>query len=422
MNACLISIGSELLDGSHANTNALFLTRFLAREGFTILRVISVGDDPEEIRDTLDEWLGRTELVVLTGGLGATPDDQTRSGVARACRRRLALHEASAENIRRRLRHRSGPGGLPEESSALLPLGAEALENPKGLAPGFALEERGTLVVALPGVPSEMEAIWGLHATRLLERWSGERLRRWRTLHTCGLPETEVVNRVFPVLSPEVEVGYLCQPGLVDIVLGLSGVEPELSRNLAAVTARVAEVMGDAAYGQDGDTLEGVVGKLLSSSSRTLGVAESLTGGTLGSWITREPGSSRYFLGSIVAYSNRAKEDLLGVDPGLLREHGAVSPQVACAMAQGVRRKLGSDVAVSTTGIAGPSGATPAKPVGLVYVGCAEGPHCRAFPFQFRSHRVGNIERSVVAALNVLRLVLMRGLVEEEPGRSRDGR
>lgn len=407
MNAVVLTIGTEILDGSVTNSNAAWLSRRLSADGVRVVAHVTVGDVDDEIEDAVRSWIPRCDLMIVTGGLGATPDDRTRACLARALGRPLVFHEPSANAIRQKLRRISRRMDVWEDAAAHMPLGAEVLENPVGLAPGFLVEEGATRIVALPGVPAEMTAMIDLHLPSVLGRFRPGGVYKHRTVHTSGVPETHLVEKVAPVLPEGVEASYLPHHGRVDVRLRMEGEESVVDRVLGETAERVAAELGDCVYGRDGATLEGVVGELLVGSSKTLAVAESLTGGALGAAITRVPGSSRYFQGGVVAYSNRAKEELLGVDGGLLREHGAVSAEVAVAMARGARKAFAADIAVSTTGIAGPTGATPEKPVGLVYIGIDDGGGPVAVERRFGTDRSVNVRRTVNTALNLLRLRLL---------------
>jgi nicotinamide-nucleotide amidase len=413
MKVCILTIGTEILDGSTDNSNARWIAERLTEEGVQVMAQISVGDDPVQIEDAVKTWMTRADLVISTGGLGATPDDKTRQSMARALGRKLVLHEATAKLIREKIQRLRPGTETPEDAAALLPMGAEVLDNPVGLAPGFLLHEGAAGLLVLPGVPREMEEMIHLHLSEILSRRPRDRVTKHRTIHTAGRPETFLAGVVEPLLPPEIHASYLPHYGRVDVRLRMEGTDADVTLALASAVETVSDALGNAVFGLDDETIEEVVGKLLVDSARTLALAESLTGGSLGSRVTRVSGSSRYYLGTIVAYSNRAKEDLLGVDPEILRTHGAVSDAVARAMARGARKALGSDIAVSTTGIAGPTGGSPDKPVGLVYIGLDDGKRPLAFRRQFGTDRQLNTERVVVTSLNLLRLALIGELRDE---------
>jgi nicotinamide-nucleotide amidase len=416
MRCCIVLVGSELLQGIVPDENGPWLARRLGEAGLEVVAGLLLPDDPEAIRQVVGSWLERVDLVVVTGGLGATPDDRTRAALAAAVDRTLVLDEGALEAIRRRLASGRRRADAAVEVMALVPLGAEVLENPAGLAPGFYLEEGGRRLLALPGVPREVRALVDRHLDRLASRWPGRRPWFWRTLHVCGIPETRLARLVQEHIPSDVQVAYLPHPGWVDLRLGIPGSPEEGTRRLAPVLEELARVLGDALYGRDGESLEEVVGRELVRRSLTVAVAESLTGGAVGARLTRIPGSSRYFLGGVVAYSNASKESLLHVPATLLERHGAVSSPVARAMAEGVRRAFGADVGLSTTGIAGPTGATPTKPVGLVYVGLDGGSRPVVQRFQFSGDRAYNVSRTVTAALNLLRLHLQGRDVGDRAG------
>jgi nicotinamide-nucleotide amidase len=429
MQAEIISVGTELLLGQIVNTNAAYLARRLADLGIDLFREVTVGDNLERIRAAVVEAAERADVVIMTGGLGPTADDITAGAVALAAGRELALDAASVEHIRCLLRRRNIPLLDTHLKQARIPAGARVMPNPVGTAPGFILEWNGKLVAALPGVPSEMEAmaeqsLWPelRHHAGHLRSWSG--MIRSRVLRFIGIGESSLEELVSDLVQAQTNptIAFMAKMGEVHLRLTAKARdETEADTLLGALEREVRQRAGRFLYGRDEETLEAAVGARLRSAGLTLGVAESCTGGLIGHLITQVAGSSDYFLGSLVTYSDRAKIALLGVPEALLAEHGAVSEEAALAMARGARRALGADLAVSVTGIAGPSGGTARKSVGLVYIGAAsrDGEKCE-------EHRLGGTREMVKtrAANAALSLILreaerLGGASGEEKGGAR---
>ena len=367
-----LTIGGEILNGRILDTNFHYLARQLNRLGVPPMWHSTVPDRRELLLSALKNALARAEGIIVTGGLGGTPDDITRRTLAQALGRRLVLREDVRLEIERIYRERGRTPPPSAEGLALVPQGAEILPNPVGMAPGILLPTpAGGFLVALPGVPEEMRALVERFVLPFIERRLGV-ARGWElTLRTAGVPETVLADRIGPVQPDGSEVAYLPQLGGVDLRL-VRRPDAELTREeFDGWTKEILDKLGDIVYATGEVPLEQRVGELALAAKPRLAVAESITGGGVGAALTRVPGSSAYFLGAVTAYDNEIKQRLLGVSLGTLLNHGAVSAQVAEAMAVGVRRITGSDVAISTTGVAGPDGATAEKPVGLVYLGIA---------------------------------------------------
>ena len=368
----LIAVGTELLWGDRADTNTLVLSEALASLGIEVSAKTLVGDAENDLARILSDAMARTSLVILTGGMGATHDDVTTRVVAKVAGRRLTLRDEVLADLRDTYRRRGRDVPPSAERQALLPARAEVLPNPVGTAPGFRLTHEGVEIVALPGVPSEMRAIFEASvAPWLAERTGGAPSFPRRTVQTFGLGEGAIDERVENLVrAAECEVGLLASPKGVELRLRAMGKERTRER-LDGVVDEIRRRLGDAVYAVDGRTMETVVGDLLSARGWTVAVAESCTGGLVGHRLTEVPGSSRYFFGGWVTYDNRAKTEWLGVDPSLLAAHGAVSEPVAAMMAEGARRTAGCDLALALTGLAGPEGGSPDKPVGTLVVGLA---------------------------------------------------
>lgn len=377
MRAALLAIGDEIVHGLTTDTNSGFLAERLRARGVEVVGSFAVTDDEAAIARALERALADAELVVSTGGLGPTADDLTMAVVARVAGRALRLDEPSLQTIERRFRERGLQMPANNRKQALLPEGCTVIPNPVGTAPGAVCPvERGGVtrhVACLPGVPREMRAM--ADATLLPWVESRQPARRFasRVFSTFGLTESRLDELLQGAVSPEeARVAFRAAFPKIQVRLTVQGApEADLEARLDALERRVRERLGHHVYAIGDLGMEEVVGQLLRAGGRTLAVAESCTGGKLGDRLTDVPGSSEYFLLGVATYSNAAKRQVLGVPEATLRAHGAVSPQTAEAMAEGVRRLAGADLGLSTTGIAGPGGGTPEKPVGTVCIGLA---------------------------------------------------
>ncbi|HNR70789.1 MAG TPA: competence/damage-inducible protein A [Verrucomicrobiota bacterium] len=379
----LINTGSELMLGRVLNTHQQWLCRRLTDQGYTVSRQVAVPDTGPDIRQAVGEALARADLVITTGGLGPTSDDLTRDLIAQLLGK--ALHEDAAvlAHIRHFFECRRREMPARNRVQALVPAGAIVLPNPHGTAPGLAMEvrpnpfragERASWLVMLPGPPVELHPMFAESVLPLLRRVlppSGEFV--CRILRTTGIGESAVQEQLDAPLRRLVEagldLGYCARPGRVDVRLAARGSEAE--PRVASAETIVRERLGSRIYGVEGEDLETVVVRLLAERKATLALAESCTGGCLAHRVTNVPGASAVFLAGLVTYSNAAKQKFLEVRADTLARHGAVSEPVAREMADGVRRHARADYALSVTGIAGPGGGTPEKPVGTVFIGLA---------------------------------------------------
>ncbi len=374
MRAAVLAVGSELLGVDRLDTNSLALTRSLRDHGVALCAKAVVGDDGEEIAETLRRLCDRADLVLMTGGLGPTTDDLTREAVARALGRELVFRDDILAGIAEKFA--SFGLRLPEinRREAFVIEGAEVLENTRGTAPGLRVDHDSGSVFLFPGVPRELEAMIAGH----LEPWLRERSdgagTESRVLKVACVAESHLEEQLEPAyaeLGAE-NVTVLGSPGEIRVVLSATGPEATRRARLESMVGTVREILGPTVFaGDEATTLEGVVGGLLVEAGETVVTAESCTGGWIAQRITGVPGSSGWFLGGAVVYSNDLKSRLLGVAPELIESRGAVSEPVARAMAEGARRRLGSDWAVATTGIAGPDGGSDEKPVGTVHLAVA---------------------------------------------------
>jgi nicotinamide-nucleotide amidase len=373
MRAEIIATGSELLSGGMPETNSLFLSEELLLLGIETAFKTVVGDNEKDLDEAFRRAMERADVVIITGGIGPTEDDITRKVIAKIVKKRLVLNEEALAAIHARLAGRGKEVLAANDRQALIPAGARLLYNPLGVAPGFFLHEEKPFIAVLPGVPGELYAMYPALKTVLAERANGKLFIRRKVLHTCGVSESAVNQAIQGILRASApSVGLCAKETGVDIRIVARGTGAEQAQALVDRTeAAVREKLGDSIYGVDGQTMEEVVGALLKQRRLTVAVAESCTGGLVGSRITNIAGSSGYFERGAVTYSNRAKTEMLGVPEALIERHGAVSSEVAAAMARGIREAAKTDIGLSVTGIAGPAGGSEQKPVGLVYIAFA---------------------------------------------------
>jgi nicotinamide-nucleotide amidase len=367
--ASILAVGSELLGTARLDTNSLYLTSRLEALGISVVRKVCVGDGWSDLLAEIPLAFTRAPLLVVTGGLGPTDDDRTKEAVAKVLGRALVRDEAILLRLKERFRRRGLEMPKVNEKQADVIEGAVVLANPRGSAPGFLVAAGDSTVVLLPGVPLEMKAMWADAVEPLLARGEAAGLHR-RTLKIAAMAESVVETLVKPVYAayPDVPFTILAAPGEVQLQFAARGTFEQASRVLDRIEAEFHKALSGEIFGRDDDTLEGVAGDLLRVKGQTLALAESCTGGQLAGRITDIPGSSDYFLGAAVTYANAAKADLVGVSAVTLERHGAVSEETAREMALGARKRFGATIGLSTTGIAGPGGGTPEKPVGTVHV------------------------------------------------------
>jgi nicotinamide-nucleotide amidase len=373
MTCAVLSIGTELTRGELVNSNAAWLAAELTSVGFEVVEHAVVDDDVGRIVEALRRLAARARVVVSTGGLGPTSDDVTTQAVAAMLGVALVRDDASLEAIRRRFEKAGRTMSSSNEKQANFPEGAEVLPNGAGTAPGFGVRVGECALYFLPGVPREMERMFEQHVVPRIRALAPDDSYQLR-LRTFGLPESVVGEKLagVEVAHPGATLGYRAHFPEIEVkVLARAGSRAAARTLCEAATAEVRSRLGSSVYGEGDDTFAGVVGRGLRARSWTLAIAESCTGGLVGHLLTREPGASDFLLLDAVTYANSAKARVLGVDEATIRWHGAVSPEVAEAMARGAKRVAGADIALSLTGVAGPSGGTDAKPVGTVYIGVA---------------------------------------------------
>ncbi|MGB2696774.1 MAG: competence/damage-inducible protein A, partial [Candidatus Zixiibacteriota bacterium] len=400
MKAEVITIGDEILLGQTIDTNSAFISRELSQLGIDVNYKTSVGDDIQTISEALTTGLSRADLVITTGGLGPTNDDITKKAIVKVFKRNLVFHEEILKKVEEGFRKRGMEMPKINQNQALQPQGSKALPNQFGSAPGIFIQEKDKIFFALPGVPLEMRSIMENDVLPLLQRVSEVKVFQ-RKLRTTDMPESLIYEMIEPIINnrPEVKVAFL--PGFLGVDIRLNS---ESQEKLEGMENNIKEVLGNSIYGEDDISLEEVVGKLLKDKGKTISVAESCTGGLIGKRFTNVSGSSEYFERGVVSYSNQAKMEILKVPQDMIEKHGAVSEQVAILMAEGIRKISRTDYGLSVTGIAGPTGGTEEKPVGLVWIGFAHENDSFAQKFLFGEDRETNRQRAAQAALNLVRL------------------
>lgn len=406
----ILAVGSEFLTPHFQETNSLYLTQRVNDLGLEVAFKTLVGDRWDDVWLACCEALGRSDVIFSIGGLGPTADDITREAWASATGRKLLFRPELLEKIRKRFARRRMKMPAVNKKQAYVIEEADVLENTRGTAPGLWLETEKALIVLLPGPPQELIPMFEKHVWPRLKRFQTAHVTR-TVLKTAGMTESAIENllvNVYPRI-PEVRVTTLARPGQIEIHLtstsGKNAADAE--RKTARAVKLICAVLGESVFTATGEDLEAVVGRLLRKREETLAVAESCTGGFLGNRITNIPGSSAYFLGGTVAYSNHAKQEFLGVPQKTILAHGAVSHQVARAMATGVRKRTGATYGLAITGIAGPQGGTPSKPVGLVYTALSWKGGAKIHKNLFLGNRNAVKFQSSQKALDMLRRLLI---------------
>ena len=416
VSAGIIAVGSELLTPSKTDTNSLFITEQLNLLGIEVKVKAIVGDERAALEHVFRAFLERVDLVVLCGGLGPTDDDLTREVVASVLNRPLAEDESITAHLRARFASRSLPMPMPESNrrQAMVPRGGRVIPNARGSAPGLWIDHEDRLVLLLPGPPRELRPmLTELVAGSLNERAVGASLVR-RIVRVAGRIESHVDEALHPLYqewekaTPPIAATILAALGSIELHVSTRAATREAAAAvLEKAVAQAVSVLGPDVYSTDGRLLEAVVGDLLVERGLRIGVAESCTGGLLASRLTDIPGSSRYFDQGVVVYANEAKTELLGVSPDVLRAHGAVSEPTAVAMAEGIKTRARAGVGVGVTGIAGPSGGTPEKPVGTVVVAVVTASERRVRTFRFFGEREQVKFQASQSALDLVRRLLL---------------
>jgi len=411
MNALILTIGDELLIGQVVNTNQAYIAQKLNAIGIDIAEMTTVGDSMEGIVNSFARAWSSYDVVIVTGGLGPTHDDITKKAVCLFFRTDLVSNESVRSQIAQLMKKRNIPWTEAAEEQTMVPRSAIIIPNPVGTAPGFRFSEGSRHMFVLPGVPYEMSEMMDTSVAPFLAPLAGGQAIVHRTLMSTGIPESFLAKQLgnLEELLGGATLAFLPSPtGVRMRVTVHASSAAEAERTASAIEQRIRARVAKYIYGTDEEDLAAVVGRLLSAKGLSIAVAESCTGGLIAHRLTNVSGSSAYFERGVVTYSNASKTELLGVSPELLRAHGAVSREAAEAMAAGVRRLARTDIGLSTTGIAGPTGGTPDKPVGLVWIGYADAETTLALNFTFGEGRERVKERASQAALEIVRRRLLK--------------
>lgn len=412
MNAELITIGDELLIGQTVDTNGSWIGEQLNLLGIKVTQISSIRDDREHIISSLNVALNRSDLVILTGGLGPTNDDITKTTLCEFFESQLVLNKQVLQKIETYFKSRGLKMLKVNSDQAMLPNNCEPLRNDRGTACGMWFKKNGVDFISLPGVPYEMK---GIFLEEILPKLKTQYLTSNvvnKTIKTQGIGESFLAEIIkdweTELVSSGLKLAYLPSPGIVKLrITGFGNNENELAKKIDGFINQLKSLIPNYIFGYEKDRLEEVVGELLKSSGSSLSLAESCTGGNIAHLITAISGSSAYYKGSVVAYSNEIKEQLLNVSPNLIKNNGAVSKEVVEQMAIGVKNAFNTDYAIATSGIAGPSGGTKQKPVGTVWIAVANKEKVISKKFSLGNNRERNILISSLSALNMLRLMLL---------------
>ncbi|MEK9618657.1 MAG: competence/damage-inducible protein A [Flavobacteriales bacterium] len=414
MKCELISIGDELLIGQTINTNASWLGKQLNNLGFTIAHGLVISDQKIDIINALNQAEKRSDIVIITGGLGPTNDDITKYTLTEYFNTTLELDKEIEQNIIDYFTNRNLPILQTNKDQALLPKACQVLPNSRGSASGMWFEKNGVIFISLPGVPYEMKGIMKEHVfTKLLALKGEGNVVINRTVRTHGMGESFLAEVIKSwennLIKDDLKLAYLPSPGIVKLRISIVGKDKSSSeKKLNYYVSELIKLIPDQIYGYGNDSMEGIVGELLKENNKTLSTAESCTGGNVSKMLTSISGSSSFFNGSIISYSNQSKSDLLDVNEKNIEKYGAVSKQVVEQMAVNVRLKFKSDFGISTSGIAGPSGGTNEKPVGTVWIAVANKDKVISKKLNLGYNRERNIHVSSLSVLNLLRLELLK--------------
>ena len=416
MRAALISIGDEILNGTTINTNASWISTVLQPLGVDIHEVLAISDHADHILGTLHAYVGEMEIIIITGGLGPTKDDITKKTLCRYFDSTLEFHQDIYDRLKAAFAKRNIPFTENNRDQAMYPHNCEVLHNTLGTAQGMLFKRNGSVIVSLPGVPFEMK---GLMTDQVLPRLREE--LQFPTLlnqyfMTSGISESFLARQLEPLeamLPGHIGLAYLPSPGVVKLRLTARGSDAAtLKAELEMLSNEMRRILGSGIYAEEPISIEEHLGKLLVEGKATLGCAESCTGGKIAHKITAIPGSSNWFKGGVIAYDNQLKINILQVNESIISQFGAVSEETVSAMLDGALTVLGTDFAIATSGIAGPTGGTADKPVGTVWVGVAGGGKKVVHKYFFNKNREINIEYACMFALHEMRLLLTEILVK----------
>ena len=413
MKAEIITIGDELLIGQTVDTNSAWIGAELSLAGFDIHKKTTVHDSRNDILEALSGASGKSDVVIITGGLGPTSDDITKPALCEFFNTRLVVNNEVLRMVETLMQRRNFPMNENNRRQAEVPESCKVLTNAVGTAPGMWFEHDGTIFISLPGVPAEMKYIMNNHVLPVLKKRFTSRVIIHRNIMTYGTSEArlaELLTGFEAELPSGIGLAYLPSYGVNKLRLTGTGNNSEaVSEMIESQVKKLYGIIPDLIYGENEESLAMVTGKLLKEKKKTLCTAESCTGGSIAHMITTVPGSSDYFTGSIIAYDNRIKIQMLGVDEKIIERDGAVSEAVVRSMAEGARHRMRTDFSVATSGIAGPSGGTEEKPVGTLWIAVASESGTFAEKHTFGTDRSANITRFSLMALNLLRKQIIRG-------------
>ena len=413
MKAHIITIGDEILIGQTVDTNSAWIGQQLSSLGFNVDGIISVHDLREDILDVLKNAEGKSDVIVITGGLGPTSDDITKQTLCDFFNTHLVVNREVLAMIEVMMSRRGIPMNENNRKQAEVPENCIVLKNIRGTAPGMLFEKEGKLFISMPGIPYEMQYIMTKHVIPELKKRFQLQTIIHRNIMTYGLPEARLAEKLTGFeksLPGEIGLAYLPNYGIIKLRLTAIGTNRKLLEEKADEQVnKLYDIIPDLIYGENEESLEMVIGKLLKEKKQTLCTAESCTGGKIAHLLTSIPGSSDYYKGSVIAYDNRIKKEILNVPKDLLERFGAVSEQVIKSMAEGARELLKTDFCIAASGIAGPEGGTPDKPVGTLWIAAASGKGTVAEKHLFGYDRPTNIKRFSNAALNLLRHQIISG-------------
>ena len=411
MQAEIITIGDEILIGQIIDTNSSWLGQELGKLGISVVHRTSVSDNKEAIVDALHAAKNRAKIIIITGGLGPTKDDVTKTTLASYFNTTLITNEEVKKWVTQIFTQRNLPIIDSNMQQALVPKNCEILFNRSGTAPGMWFDEDDTIYISMPGVPFEMKVIFEEECIpRLKQKFSLPNIVH-RTILTCNIGESFLAQKIESLenkLPDHIKLAYLPSIGMVRLRFSGTHQNPtQLNAEMQLIINELYELVGNNIYGEENDTLEKVIGKQLKKENKTIATAESCTGGYIAHLITSVPGSSGYYKGSVISYANEVKINELGVLPETLKTVGAVSEDCVKQMAEGIRKKLNTDFAIATSGIAGPDGGTAQKPVGTVWIAISSIKRTIAKQFNFGDNRERTIQRSAIQALDILRKELL---------------
>jgi len=411
MKASIITIGDELLIGQTIDTNSAWMGAELSKSGFDMYRITSVHDRREDILYALNEALGKTDVTLVTGGLGPTSDDITKQTICEFFNTHLVSDDEILRMIQNMMSRRNFPMNENNRRQAEVPASCRVLKNAVGTAPGMWFEKDGTIYIFMPGVPFEMKHLMTEYVLPELNKRFKSQIIIHRNIMTYGISEAQLAENLTDFeagLPDNIKLAYLPALGIIKLRLTGTGTEKESILNkVNDQVVKLYKTIPKLIYGENEESFEMVIGKLLKANNKTVCTAESCTGGQIAHMITSIPGSSSYFKGSVVAYANSVKTDLLGVSQDSINSYGAVSEQVVKEMASGARILLKTDYAVATSGIAGPDGETYEKPVGTIWIAIATEKGTVTEKRVFGNDRLTNISRFSIAALSLLRLQII---------------